>query len=556
MRRRAVLLFSLLAVALPVTGIWRVAGAERAGSVSASSSRQPSTRSVGSDFNGDGFPDLAIGAPHDDTQDANNVGAVNVLYGTEVGLQANMPADQRWTQDSPGMKGIAESGDTFGVALATGDFNGDGFGDLAIGVPGDSPRLQSNAGAVNVLYGSVTGLDSDTPIDDQWWHQDSANTRDQAEPDDAFGSALSIGDFNGDGFEDLAVGVPGEDIGSINGGGAVSVLYGAVDGLQTDVPYDQFWHQDSAGVSDSAGAGDGFGSSLSTGDFNDDGFADLAIGVPEETVSEKENAGAAAVLYGSATQLQADAPDDQLWSRDSTDVTATAEPFDKFGIALAVGDFDGDGFADLGIGVSRDDVDSNSISDAGSVSVLYGSADGLQASAPADQFWSQNSDGVKAAAEKSDHFGDAVAGGDFNGDGFDDLAIGVPDEDLSGGADAGTTNVLYGSSGGLQASSPNDQQWNLDTPSVRGTADPSDRFGAALARGDFNADGFADAVIGVPGEEAGGFAEAGSAMVLYGTSQRLQAESPDEDRWTQGTGGVEGEAGHGDELGSAVAASA
>jgi len=303
---------------------------------------------------------------------------------------------------------------------------------------------------------------------------------DTSEVGDEFGGSLAAGDFNTDGFDDLSIGAPGEDIGAVADAGAVNVLYGTSAGLQADSPDDQFWNQDSSGVQGSAGTDDGFGSSLSRGAFNGDGYADLAIGVPKETVSGKDNAGATAILSGRATQLQADAPDDQLWDRDSDNVTTSAEAFDKFGVALAAGDFNGDGFDDLGVGVSRDDVDANSIKDAGSVSVLYGSAGGLQATSPDDQFWSQNSDSVKNKSEVSDHFGDALAGGDFNGDGFSELTIGVPDEDLSGGTNAGTLNVLYGSSGGLQADTPDDQQWNQDTTNVTDDAEAGDQFGGAL----------------------------------------------------------------------------
>ncbi|MBI1885799.1 MAG: FG-GAP repeat protein [Chloroflexi bacterium] len=187
------------------------------------------------DFNGDSVDDLAIGAQREDIGPINDAGVVNVLYGSAAGLTATN--DQIWHQNTNGVEGRSEPGDLFAAALASGDFNGDSVDDLAIGAPREDIGSIQDAGAVNVLYGSPSGL---TATNDQLWHQDTNGVQGRAEPTDLFGSALACGDFNGDSVDDLAIGAPREDIGSIQDAGAVNVLYGSPSG--PTAANNQIWH--------------------------------------------------------------------------------------------------------------------------------------------------------------------------------------------------------------------------------------------------------------------------------------------------------------------------
>ena len=107
------------------------------------------------------------------------------------------------------------------------DFNSDGADDLAVGVPLDNVGTVVGAGAVNVLYGSATGLSG---TGSQLVSQNTPGVPGNAEVDDGFGFALATGDFNGDTFADLAVGAPGEGVGTAGAAGAVNVLYGSATG--------------------------------------------------------------------------------------------------------------------------------------------------------------------------------------------------------------------------------------------------------------------------------------------------------------------------------------
>jgi len=427
------------------------------------------------------------------------------------------------------------SQDSFAACNVCGDFNNDGFDDLVITVPSED-LSGTNEGAIHVIYGSASGLHRSLGHADQFWTQDSAGIADTAENFDELAASLIIGDFNNDGFDDLAVGVPTEDL-SGSSEGVVHVIYGSASGLSASATRtDQRWTQDSTGIADTAESSDEFGKTLAAGDFNNDGFDDLAIGATFESLSGSSE-GAVHVIYGSASGLHRSlGHGDQFWTQDSAGIADTAENDDNFGSSLIAGDFNGDMFDDLAIGVGLEDLSGNG---EGAVNVIYGSASGLHRNlGRADQFWHQDSTGIAGTAGNLEGFARSLAAGDFNNDGFDDLAIGVPEENLSGN-DQGAVNVIYGSASGLHRFlGHGDQFWTQDSKGIADTPENGDRFGNSLSAGDFNNDGFDDLAIGATFEDFTVLNE-GAVHIIYGSASGLHRNLVRADQlWSQNSAGI------------------
>jgi len=417
----------------------------------------------------------------------------------------------------------------------------DGYADLAVGVPYEtlaSPAVDQ-PGAINILYGAAGGFEGT----DDFWSQDSPEIEDTAEYWDHFGSALAAGDFDGDGYPDVAVGVRGQKIGDAVNAGAVHILYGTAAGLSSS--RDEVWHQSKGSMEDHAEQNDYFGWTLAAGDFDGDGRDDLAVGVPQETVSQ-QNCGVVQILYGTDGGL--DDAGNQRWYQGGGGLQGGTEIGDQFGKTLATGDFNGDGYDDLAVGVPEEDFSEPLRYAVGVVQVLYGSAAGLTATG--NDWFDQDVAGIQDSSQQYDAFGWALASGDLDGDGYDDLAVGVPGQAAGGDDYAGAVHLLYGSAGGLSANRDRlltKAEFDMPTHYDAG-------FGKALAAADFDGDGYDDLAVGVPDEDflvLGPPANVGAVYVLYGAHGGLS--TTDARGFQQGMG-LEDEPEENDGFGEVLAA--
>lgn len=457
-----------------------------------------------SDFDGDGYADLAVSAEIWPDGDATVFpGVVFVLYGSATGLTSSRM--QRWTAAD---FVAGDQDEVFGEALAVGDFDGDGFSDLAAGsaeLP-TANAVQGNSGRVRIVYGSAAGLARERS---QLWSQDTPGIQGAAEDEDGFGSVLVAADFGRGEQDDLAVGVGGENGRS----GAVAVLYGSSTGLA--VGGNRLWSQASPGVPGKRQRGraqEHFGLSLAAAHFAGGAYADLAVGVPGDRVGGREDAGSVNVLYGSAAGLTSKGA--QLWNQRAAGIKGTAEPGDTFGSSLAAGQFAGRRSADLAVGVSGEN------GYRGAVNVIYGTSRGL--TARGDQIWSRRTKGLGDRRRLDADLGVRMTSGSFGHDDagrrYDDLVATAYDS-----TNMNLVEVIYGSRGGL--STKHSRGWDLDRRGIPGEMSTNGTaFGTALTAGRFGVGGrdHDAVVIGDNAYDAGLFVVInGSPSGLTATSSRL-----------------------------------
>lgn len=433
--------------------------------------------------------ELFVGSPGEDIGSTSNAG----LFMRMADATLVHHVRQGGAIDGFTAPGTAESNDKFGSTMVAGDFNGDGTQDIAAGVPYEDVGSLVDAGIVIVFYGDPTGNDEFASTEVIYQSRGASGT---LESGDMFGYSLAAYRFGtGDAYDDLIVGVPGEDLGSTVDAGVVQIVRGGPSGLSGS----QTIHQDTPGVAGVAEADDHFGYSVTAAPIGDEYYGALIVGVPFEDIGSTTDAGAVQVFYAGSdgtigTQNQA------AFYQGNSGVAGSPEAGDRFGEVLASGNY-GSGYIDVAVGAPYEDIGADA--NAGIVHVLNGDFDGLTGSG---HTYYQGAGGVAGLAEPGDHFGAALVFIPSSGNSL--LAIGAPGENIGSIVDAGLVHIVKSFDDvGLRTI-------HQGTSGIIDSNEAGDEFGAALTVTDRNGDTAADLVIGGPGENN----DAGQIWVLLGTA--------------------------------------
>ena len=418
------------------------------------------------DVNGDGEPDLIVGAPSNDAV-AGFAGRAYLFLGPVAGALDAADADATISAEA--------FGDNLGFSVASaGDVNGDGLGDIIIGARSNDTR-GTQAGRVYLFLGPVAGNLNATAAD---------AIISGAAFDEVGRSVAPAGDINSDGFDDIIIGT---DIAGPQFEGRAFIFHGPLTGERNASTADA--------IISGSFANESFGAQVaSAGDQNGDGVADLIVGAPRFPLNG-QGTGRAYIFYAPVTGAISAATADAILFGEQLN--------DSFGTSVApAGDVNGDGDDDVIVGA-----DQLFKTGAGKAYVFYGPLNGSVLAA--------NAGAILTGENLDDLFGTSVSGAaDFNGDGFDDVVVGAWDNG-GGGGRSGRAYVFHGPLTGTNPASGA----NLI---ITGAA--ADQVGLSVSGGDLNNDGAGDVIVGAPQFND---SDPGYAAVYFGAGGGIQDLSID-----------------------------
>jgi DNA-binding MarR family transcriptional regulator len=428
------------------------------------------------DVNGDGYNDFVIGAPFN-----NNKGKTYLFFGRASGwamdvdlahANASFIAEHEW--------------DYAGLPVAgAGDVNGDGYDDILIGAPDDSDGGY-NRGKTYLIFGKPSGWAMNTSLSNA-----DASFIGEQDNVESGGSVGGAGDVNGDGYDDFLIGALWDDTLGY-GTGKTYLIFGKASGWakntslsMADVSFIGEHMEDHAGFSVSG-----------VGDVNGDKYDDFVIGALGND-DHGSDAGKTYLIFGKAAGWTKNT---NLSKADASFVGEHEE--DNSGCSVSyLGDVNGDGYNDILIGAR---LNSDGGLQAGKAYLIFGKVKGWTKNtilSEADGSFIGEHDGTQAGFK-------VAGGGDFNGDGYDDILIGAP-MDSNGSSQQGKTYLIFGKASG----------WARDT-SLSNTdvsfigEHQGDFSGTSIAgAGDVNGDGIDDILIGAPSDNPGG--DGGETYLIF-----------------------------------------
>jgi hypothetical protein len=431
------------------------------------------------DFNGDGKDDILVGAPLADGPDIarKNAGKAYVIFGRSDGED-----EMDLAADEPDLTIVgANGGDNLGFVVAGGDVNGDGTEDVLVGARfATTTAAAGGAGEAYVIFGSSS---LEGTVDIAQGQQDL--TIAGASEGDFLGYALTAGDINGDGIDDIvtAAAAANPDAERTLAGEAYVILGSRDLGGRVEVAQGQ---QDFTILG--ADADDLLANFAATGDVNGDGKDDILLGIQQGDGpnNERKDGGEAYIILGRAN-LKGTL---DLASGDGFVTVYGADAQDWLGFYVTAADVNGDGIDDAVIGARNADGLENGRNNCGEVYLIFGRKDLPESIDIA----AGRQDATIVGADPNDLFGHALAVGDTDGDGAADVIVGAPAAGSLDNARAqgGEARLLRGSSAWPAV---------LDTAGANAGvalwgAEAGDELGFSVASGDFDGDGKDDVMAG------------------------------------------------------------